>query len=478
MNTVVSIQEQLDHNLQAVFDEQMAAFRAAPSPSIDQRLAKLKKLEHLLLDNRQAIIDALMADFGHRCEEETRMAEISGSVVHIRYAIKHLAKWMRPESRDTSIWFLPGKNHIQAQPLGVVGIMSPWNYPINLAVAPLASALAAGNRAMIKMSEFTPHSNAALQEILAREFDRSEVAIFTGEADQAAQFSQLPFNHLLFTGSTGVGRRVMAAAAKNLTPLTLELGGKSPVIISETYSIEEAAERILWGKQFNAGQTCVAPDYILLPKGQSENFRIWMARKFADMHPDGCQSKDYSAVINDRNRSRLEGLLEDAAKNGAKICSLDPENGNEDPRKLAPTLVINPDFDSRIMQEEIFGPLLPVIEMEDIESCIDYINTGERPLALYYFGHSEKEKQIILKRTHSGSVSINEVLVQYLQASQPFGGVGASGFGSYHGKEGFRTFSHMKPVFQQRGIGGFTGLKLLHPPYNNFSRKLIEMMGG
>lgn len=478
MNTVAAMTPDTDFQLRTVFESQSLAYRNNPAPSIDQRLRQLKSLERSLLSNRQRIVDALMDDFGYRCPEESRLAEISGSVIHIQYACKHLANWMRPQRRGTSMWFLPAQNSIQAQPLGVVGIMSPWNYPINLAVVPLASALAAGNRAMIKMSEFTPQSNEVLSQILAEEFDRSEVAIFSGNAEQAAHFSQLPFNHLLFTGSTGVGRRVMAAAAKNLTPLTLELGGKSPVIVSKSYSIEEAAKRILWGKQFNAGQTCVAPDYVLLPKGETENFRIWMARKFKDMHPFGVESPDYSAVINERNLSRLTALLDDARSKGAQLASLDPSFKSGNARKMAPTLVINPPSDCKIMQEEIFGPLLPVLEMESFDDCLEYINLGDRPLALYYFGHSEREKETLLKHTHSGTVSINEVMAQYLQTSLPFGGVGASGFGRYHGREGFETFSHMKPIFQQRSIGRFTGLKLLHPPYGPISKKLIEMMGG
>ncbi len=462
-----------------VLSRQRAAFEACRYPGYKSRQDKLHKLKALIHANRERIITALAEDFGHRSRHETLIAEVASSVGHIEYAIKHLAEWMRPKSRRTSIWFLPGQNTIQAQPRGVVGIMSPWNYPINLALAPLVAALAAGNRAMIKMSEYTPAATVALREILAQGFDEDEVAVFNGDAKASAAFSGLPFDHLLFTGSTQVGRKVMLEAAKNLTPVTLELGGKSPVIVSKDYEIAEAAERVLWGKVFNAGQTCVAPDYMLIPKGTAEEFVLQFARKYSQLLPEGAGSDDFTSIIDQRNYDRLKGLLDAAQAGGAMVVGLEDDSDVlRDKRKLPVTLVINPSPDSRIMREEIFGPVLVVIEVEDEKQAIEIVNRGERPLALYYFGNSERSRDIVLKQTHAGGVTVNDVMLQYLQVSQPFGGVGDSGMGSYHGEEGFRTFSHYKPVFRQRGFGGFTGLKLLYPPYGELAQRLIRLMGG
>lgn len=462
-----------------VLQKQRLAFEKDRNPSPASRIAKLKALAKALQDNRPKIIAALNRDFGHRPTEVTRIAEIGASVGHIEYAVKHLHGWMRPRRRGTSMWFLPGSNRIEPQPLGVVGIMAPWNYPINLAVAPLVSALAAGNRAMIKMSEYTPASTRVLQEILAPLFDESEVAVFGGDARDSSAFSALPFDHLLFTGSTHVGRMVAAAAAPNLTPLTLELGGKSPVIIDDDYSIKEAASRILWGKTFNSGQTCVAPDYILLPKGKLNDFVIEMSRHYRAQFPNGAASDDYTSVIDQRNYDRLNALLETAQAGGTKAVAMEPHSDAlAAKRKFPMTLLLNPSFDSRVMREEIFGPVLPVIEVDSVDEAIQQINAGDRPLALYFFGHSERNQEKVLKGTHAGGVTINDVMLQYLQVSQPFGGVGASGYGSYHGLEGFETFSHLKSVFSQRGFGSFTGLKLLYPPYGHIGRRLIGMMGG
>lgn len=305
-----NIQEQ---TFAKVLSAQKAAFERNRYPALDTRIRRLKILSKLLHSNREKIIQALHEDFGHRSNEETRLAEISSSVGHAEYAISHLRGWMKPRSRSTSIWFLPGGNTITPQPLGVVGIMAPWNYPINLAVAPLVAAIAAGNRAMIKMSEYTPASMLVLKEMLATEFDEDEIAVFGGEAQASAEFSALPFDHLLFTGSTQVGRKVMAAAAENLTPVTLELGGKSPVIVNDDYSLEEAASRILWGKTFNAGQTCVAPDYVMIPKGTTDAFVAAITKLYRLRFPDGALSDDFSAIIDQRNFDRLSALVNSSA---------------------------------------------------------------------------------------------------------------------------------------------------------------------
>ena len=467
----------------AAFDEalaqQRAAFEQNRNPSLLKRRKALRALTHLLHGNRNKIVRALQMDFGHRSSDETRIAEIGATVGNIEYAHKHLPSWMRPRRRGTSIWFLPGSNSVQPQPLGVVGIMAPWNYPINLALSPLASALAAGNRAMIKMSEYTPESTRTLQQLLGEEFGADEVSVFGGGPAEAGYFSSLNFDHLLFTGSTAVGRKVMAAAAANLTPVTLELGGKSPVIVADDYPMEEATSRILWGKTFNAGQTCVAPDYVLLPQGGADDFVVWMSRHYRQRFPQGAVGEDYSSIIDQRNFDRLEQLVTSAQDAGARVVPMEtPATALKANRKFPLTLVINPPTDSRVMRDEIFGPVLPVIEVPGLDSAIAMINSSERPLALYLFSHSEKVQDKVLRSTHAGGVTLNDVMLQYLQVAQPFGGVGASGFGRYHGREGFETFSHMKSIFTQRGMGRFTGLKLLYPPYGPIARRLTGLMGG
>ena len=461
------------------FNEQKAAFEKHKFPSVNERRRQLKALKEALTNNSDAIISALRKDFGSRSTEETRLSEISNSIGNIEYASRHLGSWMRPRTRGTGIWFLPGENTIAPQPRGVVGIIVPWNYPINIAVSGLASAIAAGNRCMVKMSECTPASEKLLKEIIAGVFDNDHISIVGGEADAAAAFSALPFDHLMFTGSTRVGRFVMAAAAKNLTPVTLELGGKSPVIVHDQYPIDEVAKRVLWGKTYNAAQTCIAPDYALIPKGKTEEFKLWLSRHFHDHFPEGVASNDYTSIINKANYDRLNALVNEAEADGATIVRMEePTTAHIQSRKFPLTLVLNPNLDSRVMKEEIFGPIFPIIEVDSVDAAIAFVNERERPLALYLFSNSLRLQEQVLASTHAGGVTINDVMMQYLQASQPFGGVGASGFGSYHGKEGFITFSHMKPVFRQRGIGRFTGLKLLYPPYGRIGRRLISLMGG
>ncbi|AXQ30528.1 coniferyl aldehyde dehydrogenase [Solimonas sp. K1W22B-7] len=466
-------------SLRAIFNAQRMAFERDSNPPLQVRIDRLRRLHALIVENAPAIIQAVAQDFGHRSTEESRIAEIGGTVANIHYAIRNLRRWMRSRRRSTSIWFLPGSNSVLPQPLGVVGVMAPWNYPVNLAVAPLASALAAGNRAMVKMSELTPATTETLKRLIALAFDESEIAIIGGDAGVAAAFSSLPFDHLLFTGSTRVGRMVMAAAAQNLTPVTLELGGKCPVIVDADYPIEEAAHRILWGKTFNAGQTCVAPDYVLLPKGSLAAFASALSRHYLAHFPRGAGESSYSSVIDPRAYERLQSLVQGAREAGAVIQEIEQHTPDHAAaRKFPLTLVINPPPDSRIMREEIFGPVLPVFEHDGLDDAIRRVNAGERPLGLYYFGRSSERQRAVLDRTVSGGVSINDVMLQFLQVDLPFGGVGASGFGRYHGQEGFETFSHLKPVFMQRGLGSFTGLKLLYPPYGNLARRLIGLMGG
>lgn len=472
-------QDQSADRLSSVFRAQRIAFEAQRYPDAATRIERIKAVKQALLDNRDRIIAALHQDFGNRAPEVTRLAEIGGSTGNLDYAARHVTRWMKPRSRGVSMWFMPGKNQVIPQPKGVIGIVAPWNYPINLAVAPLAAALAAGNRVMIKMSEFTPASAALLKELMANLFDEDLVAVFDGGPDEAAAFTQLAFDHLLFTGSTGVGKKVMAAAAQNLTPVTLELGGKSPVIIDQDYNLSEAANRILWGKTFNAGQTCVAPDYALVPKGRTDQFVAAMDSHYFGHFPHGASDDSYTSIIDQRNYERLCDLVENARAAGAQIHEIEARtNEHTVARKFPLTLVINPPADSRIMREEIFGPVLPVLEHEGRTDAVNRVNQGPRPLALYYFGKDGAAADEVLKQSHSGGVTTNDVMLQYLQADLPFGGTGDSGFGAYHGKEGFETFSHMKAVFHQRGFGSFTGLKMLYPPYGGLARRLITMMGG
>jgi len=331
---------------------------------------------------------------------------------------------------------------------------------------------------MVKMSEATPATTALLMKLIGSAFDASEIAIIDGDASVAAEFASLPFNHLLFTGSTAVGRKVMAAAAVNLTPVTLELGGKSPVIIDPDYPIDEAAHRILWGKTTNAGQTCVAPDYVMVPQGKTKAFVDSVLRYYAAHFPGGAADPSYTAVIDKRQYDRLRSIVDQAKSSGATVIEAEAHNAaHAAARKFPLTLVLNPSPASRVMTEELFGPVLPIIEHQGVDHAVKMINAGDNPLALYYFGPNGPARDQVLSQTLSGSVAINDVVVQFLQVDLPFGGVGASGFGRYHGKEGFETFSHLKPVFQQRGLGSFTGLKLLYPPYGNIARRLITMMG-
>ncbi|CAA0104350.1 Coniferyl aldehyde dehydrogenase [Zhongshania aliphaticivorans] len=465
--------------LQLAFNRVKAAYNTKGAFSFSERKEKLKKMAILLDENRNAIINALSAYFGHRAIEETRISEIANTVANIDYAVSHLHKWMRPKLRSTSMWFLPGQNRVMPQALGVVGVMVPWNYPVNLAISPLAAALAAGNRCLIKVSELTPKTEVILRTILAQVFDDSEVVVVGGDATVAAEFASLPFDHLLFTGSTAIGKKVMSAAAHNLTPVTLELGGKNPVVIEEDYFLGEACHRILWGKTYNAGQTCAAPDYALIPKGAINDFRVWSSRHYRSLFPCGAMSMDYTSIINQSHFNRLQDLVDDARNKGAEILQLeDFTDQHRKHRKFPFTLIFNPSLDSKVMKEEIFGPILPIIEVNGLDEAIQFVNERSRPLAIYHFTDSTESKNKLAEKVVAGGMTVNDVMLQYLQPSQPFGGVGGSGFGAYHGEEGFKTFSHMKAIFSQRGFGSFTGIKLLYPPYGMLGRLIIKLMRG
>lgn len=451
---------------------QREAFARDPMPSAAIRRERLDRLARLLKENQQAICEAICADFGHRSHTETRLIEIFPSLEAVRYARRKVAGWMKPSRRHTSLWFLPGRSEVRYQPLGVVGIIVPWNYPLYLAIGPLVGALAAGNRALIKMSEFGPRFGALFARLIGEAFPPDLVSVVLGGAEVAAEFSALPFDHLLFTGSTPVGRIVMAAAAKNLTPVTLELGGKSPAIVAPGFDITAAAQRIGFGKTMNGGQTCIAPDYVLLPRGQEEAFVAAM-RSFAQKLYGNAASPDYASVAHERHYARLRALLDEARAMGARIEAL-LEDGAISGRKLAPVVLLGGTPQMRVMQEEIFGPILPVIPYDTLDEAIAYVNERDRPLALYVFDDQRSRIESLLDRTASGGVTVNDCILHIAQDDIPFGGVGPSGLGRYHGPEGFKTFSQQRSVFRQAALNASA---ILHPPFGKpLAERLIKLM--
>ncbi|HEY3381134.1 MAG TPA: coniferyl aldehyde dehydrogenase [Vicinamibacterales bacterium] len=454
--------------LDAAFRAQREACSREPMPDARTRREWLQRLADLLRRNERAICDAIDSDFGRRPAPETRILELFPSLSSVRYARAHVRRWMRPERRHVSIWFQPGRAELRYQPLGVVGIIVPWNYPLFLAVGPLAASLAAGNRSMIKMSEYGPALGALLAGLMADVFPADLVTVVLGNVQVARDFAALPFDHLLFTGSTAVGRDVMAAAAKNLTPVTLELGGKSPAIVAPGYNLATAAQRIVFGKLVNAGQTCIAPDYVLLPKGEEDAF-LAAVRSCAKQFYGTAASPDYASIAHDRQHTRLLAVLADAEAKGARIEPI-LEPGAPGPRRLPPVALFNCTGDMRVMQEEIFGPLLPIVPYDSLEHAVQYVTGRDRPLSLYVFDGDRGRVDRLLDATHSGGVTVNDCLLHIGQDDLPFGGVGPSGMGRYHGPEGFRTFSHARSVFRQSRVNG---LPALYPPYG---RRLGEWL--
>ena len=459
-------QQQIDA-LEPLLAAQRAAYRANPMPSAEQRRAWLKALRELILGEQQALIDAVSRDFSNRAAEETLLAEIMPSLHGIHYARRRIRRWMKPSRRAVGLAFQPASAKVVYQPLGVVGVIVPWNYPLFLAIGPLVGALAAGNRVMIKMSESTPATSQLFKELMARIFPEDQVAVVLGEADVGVAFSKLPFDHLLFTGATSIGRHVMRAAAENLTPVTLELGGKSPAIVSAGVPLADAAERIAFGKTMNAGQTCVAPDYVLVPRDRVQGFIDAYREAVNRFYPKLADNPDYTAIINERQLQRLKGYLQDAEAKGARLIPLFP---GDQARRLAHTLVLDVNDDMKLMQDEIFGPLLPVVPYDRLDDALAYVNQRPRPLALYYFGYDKREQQHVLEQTHSGGVCLNDTLLHVAQDDMPFGGIGPSGMGHYHGHEGFLTFSKAKAVFAKQR---FNAARMIYPPYGKAIQKLV-----
>ena len=424
--------QQQINQLDSTFALQRSAFAANPMPSAEQRIQWLKSLSELLTQQQDALVAAISTDFSNRSADETLLAELLPTVQGIRYARKRLRRWMKPSRRHVGLAFMPASARVIYQPLGVVGIIVPWNYPLFLAIGPLTGALAAGNRVMIKMSESTPVTSQLVKDLLARIFPEDLVSVALGEAEVGMAFSKLPFDHLLFTGATSIGKHVMRAAAENLTPVTLELGGKSPAIVSADVPLEHAAERIAFGKTLNAGQTCVAPDYVLVPRDRVDGFVSAYREVVQRFYPQLKDNPDYTAIINERQLARLTGYLQDAQAKGARIVPIYPEAQG---RRLPQSLVLDVTDDMKLMQDEIFGPLLPVVPYDRIEDAFAYVNARPRPLALYYFGYDKREQQRVLHETHSGGVCLNDTLLHVAQDDMPFGGVGPSGMGHYHGHE-------------------------------------------
>ncbi|WP_091980050.1 coniferyl aldehyde dehydrogenase [Pseudoalteromonas denitrificans] len=426
------------------FSELKKRFLNEPYPEINCRIDRLNSLKKSLLRFQPELVSALNQDYGYRSEFDSVLADILPTIQHIKYTIKKLPHWAKNERRSSGLLLAPSTIKVQYQPLGLVGIIVPWNFPIFLSLGPIATAIAAGNKIMLKLSEFTPETNKVIIEILKPL--SADITVIEGETDIAQAFSSLPFDHLLFTGSTAVGKHVMRAAAANLTPVTLELGGKSPTIIAPDMDIKTAVSRLMIGKCLNAGQICVAPDYVLLPQDKIDDFIKCFISEFNKMYPEGLEDKNFSSIINQAQFSRLKQYLEEAQLKGATISSVTQNAINEDKHKMLIHLVTDVTDDMLIMKNEIFGPLLPIIGYDTLNDAIAYINDRDRPLALYLMSFNQKIQKEILKNTHSGGVCINDTLMHVSADDAPFGGIGASGMGQYHGKEGFITFSKAKTV--------------------------------
>jgi coniferyl-aldehyde dehydrogenase len=464
------------HGLQARLNAQRAAFRKR-SPGFEERKGALRRLEQSLLKHKSDIIDAISQDFGGRAAEETLTLELFPVLNEIRHAVRHLRSWMEPCRTPVSWQFWPGRAKVIYRALGVVGIISPWNYPVFLSLGPLVGALAAGNHCMLKPSEFAPATSQLTHALIAELYPAEYVSVELGGVDTAAEFANLPFDHLLFTGSTRVGKLVMKAASENLTPVTLELGGKSPALIHPSYPLGRAARRIAMGKLYNAGQTCVAPDYLLLPLEHKAEFLSETRRAVESLYPRLVDSRDYTRILTGQHYQRLAGLVEDARQKGAEVMQINPaqEDCNAANRVFPPTLLWNIGDNMRVMQDEIFGPVLPIVLYRDLEEAIGYLNDRPHPLALYYFDHSGGRIRHVLRETVAGGVTVNDCIFHVGQSNLPFGGVGPSGMGRYHGFSGFETFSQKQGVFVQ---GRWSPLSLLRPPYGQRARWILRFLVG
>lgn len=464
-------------NMRDLLDRQRNAFMAELPVSLQARRDRLKRAIAMVSENAERFCDALSEDFGHRSREQSMLTDLAASVSPLKHALKHVKRWMKPERKPVlfPLGLLGGRGWIETQPKGVVGIIAPWNFPVQLVMSPLAGVFAAGNRAMVKTSEYTPTVAALFEELGAKYFAADELAFVSGGPEVGKAFAELPFDHLLFTGATGIGRHILHAAADNLTPVTLELGGKSPVVLGRSADIARATERVALGKMMNAGQICLAPDYILVPEEKEAEVVAGLTAAASAMYPTLLSNPDYTAIINDRHYQRLTTWIDDARARGAEVIAVNPAGedfASTNSRKMPLHIIRNPTDDMTVMQEEIFGPILPVRTYKTLDGAIDEVNRRDRPLGLYYFGSDGEERRRVLDRTISGGVTIDDVIFHISQEELPFGGVGPSGMGAYHGEVGYRTFSHAKSVYKQPRIdvAGLAGLK---PPYGKKTRASV-----
>lgn len=473
------MQETSQSQMQEILDRQRRAYLAEGVVSTEVRIDRMERAIDVLKKHETRLVEAMSADFGHRSEHQSLFTDIASCVGPLRHAQANVAKWQKAEKRKVGPFplnLLGAKARVEYQPLGVVGVISPWNFPVNLTFTPLAGILAAGNRCMIKPSEYTPATSQAMSEAIGEAFDSDEIAVITGGPQTGADFSGLAFDHLLFTGATSIAKHVMRAAAENLVPVTLELGGKSPVVVGRSADIDKTTDAIFAGKMMNAGQICLAPDYVFVPTEKMREFVESSERAVAKMFPTLLDNPDYTSVVNSRHYDRINEYVAEAREKGAEVVEINP--GNEDFRqqphhKIPPTLVINPTDDMAVMREEIFGPVMPVKTYDQVDETVDYINGKARPLGLYYFGDDSAEENQVLNHTTSGGVTVNDVIMHISQEDLPFGGVGPSGMGSYHGYDGFKTFSHAKAVFKQSKVN-VAELAGLRPPYGEKLLKAVR----
>ena len=458
--------------------KQLNITEGAPSAAV--RADRLDRCMAMVSAYKKEIVESMQDDFGNRDPIMSATTEVDSVIGPMVHAKKNLKKWMKSEKRKASIagtgplLSLTGaKAVINYQPKGVVGVISPWNFPVNLALAPLAGIIAAGNRVMLKPSELTPSSSDLMKKMINEYFDESEIAVFTGDPSVGAAFSALAFDHMLFTGGTEIAKHVMRAAADNLVPLTLELGGKSPVVVGQSSKMQDVAQRVMQGKTMNAGQICLAPDYALVPEGRVNEFVDAAVSVTSEMFPEMKDNDDYTSIINQKHYDRIQGYLSDAKEKGAEVVEINPSNedfSQQPHHKIPPTIVLNPTEDMQIMQEEIFGPVLPVKTYSNVSESVDYINSKDRPLGLYYFGKDKKEQDFVLNNTTSGGVTVNDVISHIQMEDLPFGGVGPSGMGSYHGHDGFKEFSHAKATYTQSKLN-LMKIAGLVPPYKKKEEK-------
>lgn len=470
-NPMTSYSSEVQH-LHDTLAQQQQAYQRYPVPTAKERIERLARLKKVLLKYQDQIAEAINQDYGNRSITETKISELVTCLEQIKYYSKNLTTWMKPSKRHVGIMHQPSKAWVQYQPLGVIGIITPWNYPLLLSIGPLICALAAGNHAMIKISSSSMHFGYVLENALAEAFPRELVAVITGGGVISDAFSHLAFDKIIFTGSTNVGKTVMAAASENLVPVILELGGKSPAIVHPSTEMKDVAQRLAFGKLWNAGQTCVAPDHLFLPKGKTAEFVDQFKKIVSSMYPTLATNQDYTSIINDKQYRRVQGYLEDAKAQGAELIEINPKNEDlTSVRKIAPTLVTEVTTDMDIMKNEIFGPVLPIMEYDQIDDVIDFINSRPRPLALYYFDFDDARAQYVAQRTHSGHFGQNALLTHVAQDDLPFGGVGASGMGKYHGPEGFFNLSHERSMMSMPKL---FSIKFILPPFGGAVHKILE----